>query len=146
MTNAEATGSSSIFRVFLRTLPAIVWMALIFHYSSQPRPPLPNVNIQPILLDQSDWLSPNNLLAKAIHLMQYAILVCLLYFSLRGVRRAWGLAFLLTSLYAASDEWHQSFVPTRQGSVTDWAIDTLSALGTLILSWGVGRARQLLNN
>ncbi len=118
-------------------------MILIFYYSSEPRPPLPNIGSQLILIGQSDWVSPNNLLAKSIHLMQYAILAWLIYLPFGGKKRAWGIAFLLTSLYAASDEWHQSFVPTRQGSATDWAIDTLSALGALGLVQGMKGMRRL---
>ena len=43
---------------------------------------------------------------------------------------AWALAFL----YAASDEWHQSFVPSRGSSFHDVLIDaTGAALGLLLL-------------
>ena len=35
---------------------------------------------------------------------------------------------LLLVLYAASDEWHQTFVPTRSGSVRDVVVDTLGGL------------------
>jgi VanZ family protein len=31
------------------------------------------------------------------------------------------------SLYALSDEWHQSFVPGRSSDVLDWIADTLGA-------------------
>jgi VanZ family protein len=36
-------------------------------------------------------------------------------------------AFALSSLYAASDEFHQTFVEGRSGSPVDWAIDTAGA-------------------
>lgn len=39
---------------------------------------------------------------------------------------AWTLLFLI--FYAASDEWHQSFVPTRTGSVRDVVVDTIGGL------------------
>ncbi|MFZ2452036.1 MAG: VanZ family protein [Methylovulum miyakonense] len=39
------------------------------------------------------------------------------------------------SLYGASDEWHQSFVPGRSPDVLDWLADTLGAvLAVLVLS------------
>ena len=31
------------------------------------------------------------------------------------------------SLYGASDEWHQSFVPGRDADILDWLADTLGA-------------------
>jgi VanZ family protein len=34
---------------------------------------------------------------------------------------------LLVAMYAASDEWHQSFVPGRFADVGDWIADTLGA-------------------
>lgn len=37
------------------------------------------------------------------------------------------LAIGLAALYGASDEWHQSFVPTRTGSIDDWLADTFGA-------------------
>jgi VanZ family protein len=39
-----------------------------------------------------------------------------------------GLAWLLTVLYAASDELHQAFVPGRNASLIDIGIDALGAL------------------
>jgi VanZ family protein len=36
-------------------------------------------------------------------------------------------AFLLSSLFAASDEFHQSFVEGRGATAVDWAIDSAGA-------------------
>lgn len=36
-------------------------------------------------------------------------------------------ALVATSVYGASDEWHQSFVPGRYSSFGDWVMDTLGA-------------------
>ena len=44
----------------------------------------------------------------------------------RGPRAA-VLAVLAASAYGASDEWHQSFVPSRSAEVADWMTDTLGA-------------------
>ncbi len=43
----------------------------------------------------------------------------------------WRVGVLISSLYAASDEIHQAFVPRREFHVTDIAIDTLSATAAL---------------
>ena len=36
-------------------------------------------------------------------------------------------SIVFCSLYALSDEWHQSFVPGRSSDVLDWIADTLGA-------------------
>ena len=48
-------------------------------------------------------------------------------------------AWLLAALYAASDEWHQSFVPGHSPAVTDVVIDTCGALTGLLVWRRVGR-------
>lgn len=40
----------------------------------------------------------------------------------------WAWCVLLTTLYAASDEWHQSFVPSRTASLADVTIDSVGAI------------------
>lgn len=92
---------------------------------------------------------------KCGHVTEYALLALLLYRALRRTRGAapnqWCRpcavgAFALAVLYAASDEWHQSFVPSRDGTVHDVIIDgTGAALGLLLLyRWHLSRqAREL---
>lgn len=38
------------------------------------------------------------------------------------------------SLYGASDEWHQSFVPGRQADILDWVADSIGASIALLLA------------
>ena len=53
-----------------------------------------------------------------------------------------GLVLALVALYAASDEIHQAFVPSRDASVRDVLLDTTGgALGLLCL-WAVGCLRK----
>lgn len=80
---------------------------------------------------------------KCAHVAEYAVLALLLY---RALRRRPGdsagpdwceacavRAFVVALLYAASDEWHQSFVPGRDGTVHDVIIDGAgAALGLLL--------------
>jgi len=92
---------------------------------------------------------------KCAHVTEYAILALLLY---RALRRSRGIdarqwchccacgAFVIALLYAASDEWHQSFVPSRDGTLHDVIIDGAgAALGLLLLfRWHLSRqAREL---
>lgn len=76
-------------------------------------------------------------LRKAAHLFVFGVLAWLVARALRGdgigVRASiWG-AFLLTLLYAVSDEWHQTFVEGRVGHATDVAIDMVGASIALVL-------------
>ena len=93
-------------------------MALIFYFSSQPKPFIPNV----------DWH-----LDKLYHILEYTVLGFLVTHAFVNVsfnifRHApWILSFLVVVLYGASDEWHQSFVPGRVVSLLDWTADCLGA-------------------
>ena len=113
-------------------LPLFAWMGLIFWFSSQP---------QPIDLPES-WLE--TLVGKGGHVLGYAGLSLLWWRALaarwgRHDRRAVALAFLLTVLYAVSDEYHQTFVPGRSGSPVDVLID---AAGAGLVLWPVHRWQE----
>jgi VanZ family protein len=77
-------------------------------------------------------------LRKFAHAAEYAVLGALL---VRATGRA-GLAFALGTLYAISDELHQSLVPGRLGSPLDVAIDALGVAAGIAL-WHSVRARRL---
>ncbi len=55
-------------------------------------------------------------------------------------RRAILLAGTLSALFAASDEWHQTFVPNRDGTVSDVLIDCLGI--TVVTLYLVARTRE----
>ena len=103
-------------------------MALIFYLSSMSEPleSLPDVDWGPI--------------DKVYHLVEYAVLGFLLaraivYTSPRFFPAStWIIALSIAGVYGASDEWHQSFVPGRYPTVSDWIVDAVgSALGVLIV-------------
>ncbi len=74
---------------------------------------------------------------KAAHFTAYAILGALLFQLLCFVKdkRLRGLfAIAGAFLYAASDEWHQSFSPGRSCELRDMLIDTCGALLAVLLS------------
>ncbi len=84
---------------------------------------------------------------KCGHLTEYAILSLLLWRArryssdLRPKGWQWstaGFAILISATYAATDEFHQSFVSTRQASVWDVLIDTAGATVGMILLWKLG--------
>jgi len=74
------------------------------------------------------------LVRKAAHMAEYAVLFCLYRRALflSGARHSGVTALLMCACYAATDEWHQSFVANRGPSVIDVGIDTIGAA----IAWG----------
>jgi VanZ family protein len=132
--------------------PLLMWMLVIFYFSTdrasadRTRPVvgsilrriLPGIarRLSPQQTDRVDWN-----IRKAAHVTEYAILAILAY---RAV--AWGnpvfrhrnvwLPFLIGILYAASDEYHQSFYPSREGRAADVFFDTFGVnTGLLACLW-----------
>jgi len=93
-------------------------MAVIFYLSSEPEP-LPE-------LTAAVW-------DKALHFLEFAGLAVLLGRAFRGEgiarRHAFLAAVCIASLYAASDEMHQIWVPGRDAGVRDWFAGSLGAIG-----------------
>ena len=102
-------------RLFLWT-PVALWAAVIFVLSS-----IPDLGT-----DLGTW---DLVLRKLAHLVEFAILGFLLA---RALRRE-PAAALLASLYAATDEVHQAFVPGRHASPLDWLIDTVGVVAGVLL-------------
>lgn len=65
---------------------------------------------------------------KFAHMTEYAILALLMWNTFSGVVRVWrrrtALVLLLGIIYAAIDEFHQHFVPGRNGNLFDVGIDS----------------------
>lgn len=83
------------------------------------------------------------LLRKLAHATEYALLA---FFVLRAEsaghhqHHPWALllgAWLVATLYAATDEWHQSFVPGREPAVHDVILDSSGALLGALAGWRV---------
>ena len=130
-----------------RYAPLIAWMAVIFFASTGKFSASNTVLlIQPFLR----WLFPqisderiallHFLVRKAGHFTEYAILGLLavrafVASSHLSLRRHWSLAaFILVAVYALTDEYHQSFVPTRTASIYDSFIDIAGGLTALALA------------
>ena len=102
---------------YLFLLAALVWMAIIFWFSSQSR----------LFYLPEDLLDV--IFKKSAHALAYAVLWWLWWRALG--RRPW-LALALTLAYAISDEWHQTFVPGRHGQPFDVGVDSVGALLALL--------------
>lgn len=88
---------------------------------------------------------------KGAHVAEYGVLALLLWRARRkpvpGDRRPWSwreatTVVLLTVLFAAGDEWHQSFVPSRGSAVGDVLFDAAGALLAMLILFGLGRWRR----
>lgn len=78
------------------------------------------------------------LVKKSAHMLEYAILVVLWRKPLSGqmgAGRSLLAAWLLAVLYAVSDEYHQTFVPGRQGRVFDVLVDAMGAMLAVLGMW-----------
>jgi VanZ family protein len=87
-------------------------------------------------------------LRKLGHLTEYAVLSLFLWRALRaslvGKRDAVIAASCLgmAAVFAASDEFHQSFVPTRTASPRDVLIDCVGAAIAIVICWSASRSRE----
>jgi VanZ family protein len=146
-------------RSFLRFwLPVLVWMAVIFTASCD-RGSFQHSSriVAPFVRWLWPQVSPETLhtivlcVRKCGHLTEYAVLALLLWRAWRPAdppeEAPWrwsraGLVLALVALYAASDEFHQAFVPTREASVKDVLIDLFGAALALLCVWGARRWRS----
>jgi VanZ family protein len=138
-------------------LPVLVWMAVIFTASGDS---MSGEHSSRLLGPLVKWIYPSVSaealesiilgVRKCAHVGEYALLWWL---SWRAFRESTGcnrggwhwrpafLALLLVLAYAASDELHQAFVPTRQASIIDVGIDGCGAAGGMLCLWGISRRR-----
>jgi len=113
-------------------VPVVVYLILIFVLSAQPNPPLP----QAMTDKQGHSLGYFGLAV----VVSRALAGGLLYGVGPGVAAG---AWAGSVAYAASDEWHQSFVPGRSAEVNDWYADAIGALAGAgaCWAWGIIRSR-----
>ena len=138
-------------------LPVFLWVGLILGMSTDMGAPRHTSRfLRPILR----WFNPDVSdqtirsiqlgIRKMAHVGEYAVLSLLIWRARRkpvcGDARPWSrrdalFAFSIALLVAVSDEWHQSFVPSREGHFRDVLFDASGAVLGLLVAWGVGRWR-----
>jgi len=83
---------------------------------------------------------------KCAHLTEYAILAALLCraFGQNQLRvgNLLAVSFVLAAIYAALDEFHQSYIASRTGSLWDVLIDCAGALAGVSIYWRTSRDRK----
>lgn len=104
-------------------------MAVIFWFSSQPSSELPNFGLM------------DRMIKKSGHAFEYAVLSFWIWYALEFRKDRRWLVWLLALLYAATDEYHQSFVLGRFPSV--WDVVVFDNAGVLFSLW---ITQQYINN
>ena len=124
-----------ILTIVPRWLPALVIMAVIFAFSSQPGDNLPN------------FIGWDYFVKKSSHALGYGLLAIAYFHYLEYDPKRYRLAWLMTLAYACTDEFHQSLVAGRHASLFDaFVFDGLGAFVGLLLIflyfWKWGREPQ----
>ncbi len=146
------SGTTSFLLKLLSLVPTILLLFLIFGFSAQDgessgslsfeislflvrlaSPFLPTAMSEEVLLERAELI--HYFVRKAAHMTEYFLLTL----SLQLPLTAWFsnkisqklrivIGFAATALFAALDEFHQTFVPGRSGNFTDVCIDSTGAL------------------
>ncbi len=111
-----------------RWLLVIIWMSVIFAFSHQA-----NSSEKTAVV-----FGGFNIFARKMgHISEFGVLFLLIRYALRKhieLKKATRVAVLLAVLYAASDEWHQSFVPGRSACIEDVMLDSSAVLVAFLCS------------
>jgi VanZ family protein len=122
-------------------LPLLIWLGVIFIGSTSVMSAEHTSRyIVPFLFWLKPGMSPKTIwiilvvARKCAHVTEYAVLALLLWRALRSVPllrtktlMVFGLVLLGCALFAASDEFHQTFVKSRTPSVRDVLLDVIGA-------------------
>ena len=100
-------------------VPVVLWATLIFFFSSEALPPTSRIYWRDFVVK------------KSAHVVEYAVFATLVFraFINSGMerKRAAVYTLVLSMLYGATDEYHQSFTPGREPRIRDWIFDTIGA-------------------
>ncbi len=128
-------------------LPLVAWLGLMFVGSTNVMSSEHTSRyIVPFLLRLKSEMSPKTIwiilvvVRKCAHVTEYAILALLLWRALTSVpvfrtkpSILFGAALLGCAVFAASDEFHQTFIKSRTPSVRDVFLDVAGALAGLLI-------------
>ena len=136
--------------------PLAAWVGFIF-FASTGSLSASNTSriIRPLLLwlfpeiTEAELLSAHTLVRKSAHLIEYAVLGLLASRAFRSssrprLRSWWHVSALaLVAACALLDEYHQSFEPTRTGTVYDSVIDVIGGVcAVAAVAWWTRRRRK----
>jgi VanZ family protein len=128
-------------------LPVVVWGCVMFSFSTDTFSSSNTSHYIPRILH---FLLPfasahtiellHALVRKCGHVFEYFVFGLLLFRAFRatthGGATRWALnALAIAAIFAASDEFHQTFVPSRGASIWDVLLDTAAAALAVVLAW-----------
>jgi VanZ family protein len=128
-------------------LPAIAWACLISGLSTDT---FSSEHTSAFIIPALHWLFPHAgaatlylmhaIIRKCAHLTEYFIFSIFLLKVLRGKDSGWTLRWAIWVVvivlgYAALDEFHQLFVPSRHASPWDALLDTTGAVIAQVVLW-----------
>jgi VanZ family protein len=135
-------------------LLVIAWMILIFWFSSMPATisdekshfviyvfNLLGLNLNSVFGDLANFI-----VRKCAHFSEYFIFYMLLYNAYKEYfpkKKALILSLLSVFLYASTDEFHQLFVPGREGRIRDVLIDTSGGALAMIICYFIRSKKTL---
>lgn len=119
----------------------VIWMGIIFYLSHQPASASSALSggilewvlrLVPFDVDEE---FVHFLVRKGAHFSAYFMLGMLLMHAIRVKRLivGMGVSLFIAVLYAASDEFHQTFIAGRSGEVRDVMIDSVGAIVGIIV-------------
>lgn len=101
-------------------------------------------------IDPNHFAILHHYIRKSGHFVGYFTLSFLLFRAWRATlpsSASWalgwaGVAFLMSAFVASMDEWHQTFIPSRTGTVSDVILDSTAALVAQIVIFLFFQARR----
>ncbi|HEX9985682.1 MAG TPA: VanZ family protein [Thermoanaerobaculia bacterium] len=125
-----------------RWLPPLLWAAVLLLASTDAFSSRETGGALHSLLDRLPpevFKALHFCIRKGGHLLAYGLLGALTWRADRRVAVVLG----FTAFIAVLDEWHQSMIPSRQGSGWDVLLDLAgAAVAVAVLRWWVGRRRR----
>lgn len=109
-------------------------MVIIFYFSHQTG-------------QESSKMSSVLLVRKIAHITEYAVLAFFIYAHISSygkIKRQILIAIILTVMYAASDEYHQTFIAGRSGNITDVLIDGIGVVTGTLISYSIKKSKKFV--
>ena len=121
---------------WFRWLIVVMWCIMIFSLTASSTATSTNTGkiiTRETNLPKNEVKQINIVVRKNAHVLVFGILALLLWWSNNKNSHSFIIAWLLTTAYAATDEFHQLYVPNRTASVEDVILDSFGAFIALLL-------------
>ncbi|MFD0676507.1 MULTISPECIES: VanZ family protein [unclassified Paenibacillus] len=128
---------------------ALAWCVMIFCITESPAATSENTSwivknltsAPPAIVNILDLI-----IRKMAHVSLFGLLALFLFLANQKRKRALAIAWILTTLYGATDEFHQIFTPGRTPAITDVGIDSFGAIVVLFLFFQIRKSRFFKGN